>query len=332
MDFEIFTIDCAKGDGCLCRENFDKQIAAELDPLREEYKSSGRFPKVGGFIIDMSKITCCDNYGCLGIILLSELIADKFGSALRFMFPPNGDFLRDFTSGGFYQLLADYFYSTGANCDLAYSEPNPSRRFVNCRIETRADLRHFIFRAISVHRDFLSQNKNDIQGLHVKSAHERINPCLTISMELAQNIIEHSQFGTNRKPSGYTSLLFTPNQVEIAAMDLGIGIPQSLGYRATDPNESYLAIIEACKYQVSGKKDKGGLGLFFTHKDVKKLGGDMSIRSGRATVLFTSSNQYRGEFIKGYETPFFLGTQIQLTLPLNKSREEIDNGFEVLDF
>lgn len=330
---EEFHINCSRDTDCLCRDSFDRQIAGELDPLRREYRKIGHLPEVNSFAIDLSGIRACDNYGCLAIPLLCEMLSTVFPDAeQKIKLPSSGPFVNDFFSGGFLALLKEFLEWKSYGLVGRDFHTSSGRMYIPQRIISLDCLPNFFTQIKRGYSSFLRENKNSIISDFSTTAYERIAPFLSIGMELTQNIIHHSQHGQSKPPTGYASFLFTLDRVEIAIMDLGVGIPGSFGNPNPTADESFDFIHMACQENYSRYGEDRGLGLYVVRDIVRKLNGILSIRSGKATAVFDTSNNFSGVHAKGFEIPFFRGTQIQITIPFDHIGKERCHEFEVLDF
>jgi len=326
-----FKIDCATADYRLDRYSFDSHIAGALDPLREEWKMSHHIPEVGEFVVDASKVREADNYGCLGLVLLCAQLLNTFEASVILYIPGDGSFYDDFFNGGFFHYASQYSMVLGPS-KTAEPKFTSRRTFVTNIIAAKEDISALCAKFIKNFKIFLNNISHKLIYVPKESHIEFIGNFVSIGLELSQNILEHSQTKEDHSPFGYVSYLLTPEYIDIAVMDLGIGIPVSLGYESTEA-ESVRAIQAACRENISAKKEDGrGLGLYMTKQQVMKMEGEMAIRSGKANVIFNSSNKYygHGEHAKG--TPFFKGTQIHLRLPLISILEDKDGRIEVYDF
>jgi len=328
-----FTINCATADYRLDRHTFDSHIAGTLDPLREEYNEYGFTPGIGTFIIDTSKVRECDNYGCLALVLLCEQLHRAFSeSDIILKLPKDCNFIYDFIGGGFYDLIKNIIKT---DRELPFKQLIPTvnnKGFLVTKITCQDDIA-----ALNTLSDLVLDKSVEFIGIkdvarQWRLIFDKIFTFITIGVELAQNILEHSQSDKTAKSYGFLSFMYSLDFIEIAVMDLGIGIPTSLG-KSNSPEGSAEAITLACQQNISAKKEQGrGLGLFFTKEKVTKMKGEMRIRSGKANVVFNQFNNYYGETDHSTNTPFFKGTQIQLRLPVFTLMEDKEHGIDVYDF
>lgn len=328
----VYEIDCSTADYRLDRYSFDKHIAGKLDPLRDEYRQLGnKPPEIDVFNVDATGVREADSYGCLALVLLCRQLRERVGGKVNLSLPHSGRFVQEFRDGGFLAMVTLEAQVEGA--DEPEEEASPrNRMYAAGRITSRKDLTESI-ELLARARSAASQEKDGSDSWRRSYLTiVRIAPFLTIGLELGQNVLEHSQLGTDRRPEGYLSFCFSHSAIEISVMDLGIGIPASLGFDS-EPSSSIEAIRLACEMHGTSKEADGrGLGLYLTTKKVIECGGEMSIRSGRANVVFNSTNKYMGEQAHGSATPFFSGTQIHLLLPLIDLKPGVDDGIEEYDF
>jgi len=328
-----FIIDCATADYRLDRHTFDSHIAGTLDPLREEYNEYGFTPGIARFIIDTSKVRECDNYGCLALVLLCEQLHRAFSlSKIILKLPRDCNFIYDFIGGGFYGLIENI---VKIDRDLPFQQIIPTvnnKGFLVTKIACQDDIA-----SLNMLSDLVLDKSVEFIGIkdiarQWRLIFDKIFTFITIGVELAQNILEHSQSGKTVKSYGFLSFMYSLDFIEIAVMDLGIGIPSSLK-KSNSPEGSAEAIKLACQQNVSAINEQGrGLGLYLTKEKVTKMKGEMRIRSGKATVAFNQFNDYYGERDHSIKTHFFKGTQIQLRLPVYTLMEDKDHGIEVYDF
>jgi anti-sigma regulatory factor (Ser/Thr protein kinase) len=327
-----FVINCATADFRLDSHTFDSHIAGALDPLRQEYFDRGSsIPSVDKFIIDASQVREADNYGCLALVLLCEHLKEKFRSQIVLNTPTGGDFFNDFYSGGFYSLIENVV-KLEPEMVLPDSPPSgPDRSFYVKKIASSEDINQINMLHDYLVEDNRAKKKNDANSI-ISKLRDNVYTFMTIGLELTQNILEHSQTHKSARPYGFISIFFSLGYVEIAVMDLGIGIPASLHMKST-PENSIEAIRLACKKNISAKKEQGrGLGLYLTKKIVTEMRGEMKIRSGKANVVFNAANKYFGENEHAKNTSFFSGTQIQLLLPIDSLMRDFRDGIEIYDF
>lgn len=316
----VISINCNTEDFILNKEVFDTRIAAQLNPLREEYLRLGRkVPKVDAFIIDASLIREADNYSCLALALLCEQLNDKFGpgGGITLKILSNNHFGHTFINSGYYGLISkivDLNQTTGPYPE----DESGSHHCVVKRIHSQDSIKRFGGLIKMAFFDYIIKANSPMKSSY-KTYQERVGPFLTIGIELVQNILDHSQQKTGHRPFGFAAMQLLTEAIDIAVMDLGIGIPASLGQYTHSVLESISAIKLACQKKISRKNDEGrGLGLHYTKSYVIKLHGEMIIRSGKGNVTFNPSNDFAGEEVRFSGTAFFSGTQINLHLPLKK--------------
>ena len=332
-----FTVDCTTANRRLDAKAFDDHIAAALDPIRDEYISLGRrSPDIDAFTVDATRVQEADNYGCLGLVLLVRQLRNSFDATVDLQIPETGQFAVDFRCGGFEKLLVMERlvpppdpYGEREDCEDQETYP---RSYAMGAVRSREDLFALLNRSEQPLAYSLAAMREYRKDRPLLSRLAFTSRFLTVGLELAQNILEHSQRG--RKPGeGYVSFCSARTHMEIAVMDLGIGIPASLGYKSTEATDSVEAIKRSCEPSVSSKKEEGrGLGLYLTRRTINELGGEMCIRSGKGKVVFDHTNDYLGEQAHASATPFFSGTQINLRLPIRATKGGTDHGTDKYSF
>jgi anti-sigma regulatory factor (Ser/Thr protein kinase) len=147
---------------------------------------------------------------------------------------------------------------------------------------------------------------------HLKYTPQEIKKFKDILDELCQNISRHSN------AHGYVSVQYVPfyitrsnikytYPVKIGITDCGIGFAATYNNEISDKDAIYKAIIEN-----KSSKSKGGMGLKYIKSYVKEFGGELFIRSGRASYYQEGKE---GNYIISTDLPFFKGSQIDITLP-----------------
>lgn len=140
--------------------------------------------------------------------------------------------------------------------------------------------------------------------------------------ELMRNVVEHS----NAVTIGFCAQYWpTKNKVEVAILDMGIGLRKSLSPNPhIDVSNDKKAVNYSLMPAVSGKNFKGmkikqkgnwvnsGFGLYMTCR-ISRNGGNFFIASGDTGLLLTS----KGEGKRYFETNF-QGTAVRLVIKTNQ--------------
>ncbi len=239
-----------------------------------------------------------------------------------------------------YAAHMGFFQAFGLDHGNAPGEAKGSPRYIPMRIFDSATLEmEATAKGIEVGEEIeanSSQMAFMLCGEHEGAMHET----LTYSMrEIMRNVIEHSE-----SPRFGICAQYWPskNKVEVAILDRGIGLRQSLSQNphidaTTDKNAINYALMPA----VSGKAFKGarirkkghwvnsGFGLYMTNR-ICRNGGNFFIASGSAGLLLTS-----GKGGKKWHECDLLGTAVRMivrTDQLSGLREALtkykDEGYE----
>jgi len=136
---------------------------------------------------------------------------------------------------------------------------------------------------------------------------------VTMISELCQNIFEHSL------DSGFIAIqtysLLKKNIVCLVISDSGIGIRKSFENKSEISFEKLSDLIEMNLYTPISSKREFGYGLCQVYNIVKKLKGNMMIRSDNSSVSsIYSKNSDKISVFKRDDLDFFNGTQITITL------------------
>jgi hypothetical protein len=218
-----------------------------------------------------------------------------------------------------YAAHMGFFQAFGLDHGKAPGEAKGSPRYIPMRIFDSATLeREAATKGIEVGEE-IEANSSQMASLLCGERDDAMHETLTYSMrEIMRNVIEHSE-----SPRFGICAQYWPSKskVEVAILDRGIGLRQSLSHNphidaSTDKNAINYALMPA----VSGKAFKGarirkkghwvnsGFGLYMTNR-ICRNGGNFFIASGKAGLLLTS-----GKGGKKWHDCDLLGTAVRMVV------------------
>nr|WP_315259156.1 hypothetical protein [uncultured Duganella sp.] len=239
-----------------------------------------------------------------------------------------------------YAAHMGFFQAFGLDHGKAPGEAKGGARYIPLRIFDCQTLeREAARKGIEVGEE-IEENSSQMASLLCGDSEGAIHETLTYSMrELMRNVIEHSEA---RRFGICAQYWPTKNKVEVALLDRGIGLRQSLSVNphvdtTTDKNAIKFALMPA----ISGKAFKGtrvrqrghwansGFGLYMTNR-ICRNGGNFFVASGRSGILLTSGKEGK----QWYECNL-IGTAIRMVIKtdqLSALRESLarykTEGFE----
>ena len=134
----------------------------------------------------------------------------------------------------------------------------------------------------------------------------------TLVKETVENSIDHSGEHTNEGVCYYAVQKYEQQngkvEIHIAVGDIGVGMLTSLRRVHPETKDDMDAILGALVHGKSGRPSgRGGLGYVTIKDALANLNGSLTIRSGKAIVLYESRNKYPRIY---RQNPYYPGTQI----------------------
>lgn len=198
-----------------------------------------------------------------------------------------------------YAAHMGFFQAFGFNHGKLPGEANGSSMYIPIRIFDCLTLKNEAeSKGIEVGEE-IEKNSKQMASILCAEEDSLINETLTYSMrEMMRNVIEHSKSSRFGICAQYWP---SKNKVEVAILDMGIGLKESLCPNphidvSTDKNAINFSLMPA----ISGKAFKGsrvkkkghwtnsGFGLYMTNR-ICRNGGNFFIASGKYGLLLTSS-------------------------------------------
>lgn len=218
-----------------------------------------------------------------------------------------------------YAAHMGFFQAFGLDHGKAPGEAKGSSKYIPMRIFDCSSLeREAAIKGVEVGEE-VEENSKQMAALLCGEQEGAIHETLTYSMrEIMRNVIEHSESPRFGICAQYWP---TKNRVEVAILDRGIGLRQSLSPNphidaSTDKNAIKFALMPA----ISGKAFKGakirkkghwansGFGLYMTNR-ICRNGGNFFVASGTAGLLLTS-----GKEGKRWHDCNLLGTAVRMVV------------------
>lgn len=218
-----------------------------------------------------------------------------------------------------YAAHMGFFQAFGLDHGKVPGEAKGSPRYIPMRIFDSATLqKEAETKGIEVGQE-IEENSSQMASMLCGEPQGTIHETLTYSMrEIMRNVIEHSE-----SPRFGICAQYWPskNKVEVAILDRGIGLRQTLSQNphidaSNDKNSINYALMPA----VSGKAFKGarirkkghwvnsGFGLYMTNR-ICRNGGNFFIASGKSGLLLTS-----GKGGKKWHECDLLGTAVRMVV------------------
>lgn len=218
-----------------------------------------------------------------------------------------------------YAAHMGFFQAFGLDHGKAPGEAKGGARYIPLRIfDCQALEREAARKGIEVGEE-IEENSNQMAKLLCGKSDGPIHETLTYSIrELMRNVIEHSEA---RRFGICAQYWPSKNKVEVALLDRGIGLRESLSVNPhVDTSTDKEAIKFALMPAISGKAFKGarvrqrghwansGFGLYMTNR-ICRNGGNFFIASGRSGILLTSGREGKQWFDSN-----LLGTAIRMVV------------------
>jgi len=270
-------------------------------------------------LFDARHLRWVDPYGMLGL-LAAGTVAGRAGARPRLQLPESAEVVSYLTRMGFFEHAAEVFELQGSGG--------------RGRAEGGSDVLLEIT-AIRSHGDIhvLLDRIQERMAILMRQLHYPVVTAMNFSVilsEVCQNILEHAQApGWVASQTYFWKRRLGRKAAVIAVMDLGVGFRGSLAAthasRYGDKWSDVTALEAAFIHGMTRLHDPGrGQGIKQIRKQVGRMGGRVSIRSGTARIGDVPDWDDAPPLEE--QLPYFPGAQIGIVLPARVAEGEAEAG------